>query len=102
MTGAVPFKTAWQDPEHVRLSSWRSPDDGNKVALRGPVPSFLDPWLAGTGDVEQRLAEAAGRGFTRGDEYAAFRCSCKHLVYAGQVPGESCLICDCADHRAVS
>lgn len=100
MTGAVPFKTAWQDPEHVRLASYRSPDDGTKVALRGPVPPFLDPWLTGSGEAPDPLVQAAERGFTRSDDYAAHRCRCRHLIYGGQVPGGSCQFCPCSEHVA--
>jgi hypothetical protein len=102
MTGAVPFKTAWMDPDHVRLASYRSPDDGTKVAQRGALPPFLDPWLGESipeplpGIPEQQPGQ---RGYGRHDDYAAHRCSCKHLVYADQVPGGSCRFCSCASHR---
>jgi hypothetical protein len=41
------------------------------------------------------------------DDYAAVRCACKHLRYAGWQPGDPCLAavaydpprCQCTDHR---
>jgi hypothetical protein len=33
------------------------------------------------------------------DPYAAHRCSCGHLQYADQKPGDKCRFCDCSDHR---
>lgn len=41
-------KTAWTDPEHMRLCSWLSWWDrnANGPAARGPLPELADPWAA--------------------------------------------------------
>jgi hypothetical protein len=46
MTGAAPYKTAWLDPDHVRLASYLSWWDVNAAgpAVRGPLPAGEDPW----------------------------------------------------------
>lgn len=41
------------------------------------------------------------------DMYALHRCSCRHLLYTDDVPGEPCRweaegLCDCTDHRPVT
>lgn len=94
---ATPFKTAWTDPEYVRLASYRSPWDQGCPALRGSLPPFLDPWLGDS--VPGQDEPQKPRDFTRGDDYAASRCGCKHLVYADEQRGGSCRFCSCADHR---
>ena len=40
------------------------------------------------------------KGYARVDDYAAWRCLCKHIVYANDVPGGPCQFCACTDHRA--
>jgi hypothetical protein len=33
------------------------------------------------------------------DPYAERRCACGHVVYDDDVPGGTCRLCGCADHR---
>lgn len=101
MTAAVPFKTAWQDPEHVRLSMFRSPGDDSPAAVRGPLPDDENPWI----DTEGVAHEPAGRRTaqhlpSRSDEYAGLRCQCRHIVYADDMDGGFCRICKCTEHSA--
>ena len=35
----------------------------------------------------------------RHDDYAAWRCACKHIFYRDDVLGGDCRFCDCTDHR---
>jgi hypothetical protein len=96
MTG---FKSAWADPEHVRLASYRSPDDAGKPALRGPIPAFLDPWHGESVGLDGPRPQQDGRrGYARPDDYAAFRCSCQHICYRDDVPCGSCRFCPCENH----
>jgi hypothetical protein len=47
MSGAVPFKTAWLDPEHMRLASfmsWWEWDSPPGDAERGPLSPDQDMW----------------------------------------------------------
>lgn len=104
MSGAVAFKTAWQDPEHVRLSMFRSPGDDSPKADRGPLPDEENPWLTTGGAAH---VPAGRRGAqpdplpVRSDEYQAVRCpGCQHLLYVGDMDGGFCRICLCTDHRA--
>jgi hypothetical protein len=93
-------RSAWTDPEHVRLASYRSWMDGDRPTVRGPVPGFLDPWRSETAATEAPPATEPGvRRFARYDGYAACRCSCGHLQYADEKPGGKCRFCACADHR---
>ena len=40
-----PFRSAWSDPDHVRLAMYRSwMDEG--ASDRGPLPAGEDPWQA--------------------------------------------------------
>ena len=95
-------RSAWSDPEHVRLASYRSWMDGDRVAIRGPVPPFLDPWRT-EADTEPAPQREPGRRLSpRHDDYAEHRCTCGHLQYDGQEPGGSCEWCACSDHRARS
>jgi hypothetical protein len=34
------------------------------------------------------------------DPYAAHRCSCNHLIYPSDKPGDPCRFCDCTTHVA--
>jgi hypothetical protein len=44
---ATRFRSAWADPEHVRLAMFRSWwDQGTGPALRGPLVPREDPWSA--------------------------------------------------------
>lgn len=40
----------------------------------------------------------AARARTR-DDYAEFRCKCKHLVYADDTVGDGCRFCSCLAHE---
>ena len=94
-------RSAWTDPEHVRLASYRSWIDGDRPTVRGPVPEFLDPWRTETVSTETPPQHDPDRPrLPRPDDYAAHRCLCGHLQYANQEPGETCQFCACADHRA--
>jgi hypothetical protein len=43
---ATRVRTAWTDPEHVRLAMNRSPWDQNANPVEhGPLPPAEDPWL---------------------------------------------------------
>lgn len=102
MTAAVPFKTAWQDPEHVRLSMFRSPGDDSPAAARGPLPDDENPWI----DAEGAAHEPAGRRApvrlpSRSDEYAAARCRCGHINYLDDMYGGFCRYCTCTDHQPI-
>jgi hypothetical protein len=46
MTGAARLRTAWTDPEHMRLQAFRSWWDENSAgpAERGPLPPGQDLW----------------------------------------------------------
>lgn len=64
MTGACRFKSAWADPEHMRLAIGRSWWDVNSggPAQRGPLPDSENPWLASpssVGEPPQEVADAA-------------------------------------------
>lgn len=96
---ASAYRSAWADPEHMRLASYRSPDDGNTVALRGGLPPFLDPWVGQSAAPAGRAPQDGKRGYPRHDDYAAHRCRCQHIVYRDDVPGGSCRFCPCTDHR---
>jgi hypothetical protein len=40
-----PFRSAWSDPDHVRLAQFRSWWDAG-ASDRGPLPAAEDPWQA--------------------------------------------------------
>ena len=92
-------RSAWSDPEHVRLASYRSWMDGDRVAIRGPVPSFLDPWRTEAGAEPAPQREPGRRLPPRHDDYAEHRCQCQHLVYEDDTVGGKCRVCPCEDHR---
>jgi hypothetical protein len=121
------FRSAWSDPDHVRLAQFRSWwDEG--ASDRGPLPAGEDPWQAESlvakaaailgisieaarqrlpGGSSDGLPRSGGepvvtgpKGFPRHDDYAAWRCLCGHLVYSNDVPGGPCQFCACQSHRA--
>ena len=121
------FRSAWSDPDHVRLASYRSWwDEG--ASDRGPLPAGEDPWQAESlaakaasilgislDEVRQQVSPGSSdgspqsggepvvtgpKGYPRHDDYAPWRCSCKHLIYANDVPGGPCQFCACQSHHA--
>lgn len=96
---ATAFRSAWADPEFVRLASYRSWWDGTRKADRGLLPDGENPWL--TDEHPERVPSPQPRGRVRTarvDEFAAWRCKCRHLMYEGMYPGCFCLVCKCCDH----
>lgn len=102
---ASAYRSAWADPEHVRLAEYRSWWDqttGPSVRLRAADPD--DPWLvqAGSAHAPLHLFLHRVRGEhalpARADWYAAARCSCRHLVYSDDLDGGFCRFCRCCDH----
>lgn len=64
MSGACRFKSAWADPEHMRLAIGRSWWDVNSggPAQRGPLPEDQNPWLNAApvpAEPPQEVADAA-------------------------------------------
>lgn len=93
--------SAWTDPEHVRLASYRSWMDGDRPTVRGPVPEFLDPWRGESVATEAPVPRKPGRlSSARHDDYAACRCLCGHLQYRNDQPGGKCQFCACTAHVA--
>jgi hypothetical protein len=95
---AQAWKSAWTDPEHVRMASYRSPWDGTRLAMRGAIPPAIDPWADGT-EPGARSQQEGRRGYARYDEYEAYRCSCGHIVYLSDQVGGRCQFCACDNHR---
>lgn len=100
---ATTYRSAWIDPDHVRLASYRSWwDEG--TSERGPLPEDQDPWLTDE-HPEDATAKAAPQPrpiLPRADEYAARRCLCGHIQYADEYDGGFCRFCKCCDHRAAA
>lgn len=105
MTGQQ-WKSAWADPEHVRLAMFRSPGDDSPAAVREPLPDAENPWLTAGGTAHVPAGRRAANPDplpARSDEYAAVRCpDCRHLLYAGDMDGGFCRICTCTAHRLPS
>lgn len=102
MTGK-PFRSAWSDPEHVRLAMFRSPGDDSPKAVRDPLPDAENPWLTAEGTAHAPAGRRDARPDplpVRSDEYRCVRCpDCKHLLYPGDMDGGFCRMCTCTDHR---
>lgn len=97
---ATRFRSAAADPEFVRLASYRSWWDGTRKADRGALPEGENPWLTDEHPERVPSPQPQGRAHApRSDEFAAIRCTCKHLVYADEYNGCFCRICKCTDHR---
>ena len=94
------YRSAWADPEHVRLAMNRSWWD-ESTTERGPFPVTSDqfPGFPPATTASEPQEQVGKRGYPRHDDYAAHRCGCGHICYANQQPGDSCLVCPCADHR---
>jgi hypothetical protein len=55
---ACSFRSAWSDPDHVRLAMYRSWWDENVgTSARGPLPAGEDPWIS---DPHRALRETGG------------------------------------------
>src|ERR1019366_8147112 len=119
------FRSAWSDPDHVRLASYRSWwDEG--ASDRGPLPAGEDPWQAESlaakaaailgisleaarqqaeeiiGQAQQVLpgpVVTGPKGYPRHDDYAPWRCVCGHIFYLSDQLGAQCRFCACPDHR---
>jgi hypothetical protein len=97
MSGAARYKSAWLEPDHVRLEACKSWWDrnANGPAARGPLPADQDPWrgrdpVRPAGDDEsaqvwQAVADAGHwfcRGFTRDsrDPEGQVTCVCNAVI----------------------
>jgi hypothetical protein len=121
-----PFRSAWSDPDHVRLAQFRSWWDAG-ASDRGPLPAGEDPWQAESlaakaasilgislDEVRQQVSPGSSdgspqsggepvvtgpKGYPRHDDYAAWRCLCGHIFYLSDQLGAQCRFCACPDHR---
>lgn len=97
------FRSAWTDPEFVRLASYRSWWDAG-TSTRGPLADGENPWLTDEHPevTTVNAAPVPRPRLARADEYASQRCSCTHIAYADEYDGGFCRFCKCSEHGAAS